>query len=390
MAKKLSKFEQLLSDLCPNGVPFRELDELLDYEQPTKYIVNSTEYSNNFATPVLTAGQSFILGFTNETNDIYEASKEYPSIIFDDFTTSFHWVDFNFKVKSSAMKMLKPKNDLHINFRFIYYAMKCINYVPKDHARHWISQYSKYKIPVPPIEIQNEIVDTLNSFTELEAELEARKKQYNYYRSKILSFDEDSKWKSLGEVMNIVRGASPRPIQSFLTNNADGISWIKIGDVKPGAKYVTHTAQKITKEGAKKSRQLKKGDFILSNSMSFGRPYLLSIEGCIHDGWIAMSDFGKYFTSDFLYHLLRSDIVQKYWKQKASSGTVQNLNIDIVKNTMIPIPSIEKQKVISDLLDKFDSLVNDISIGLPAELSARRSQYEYYRNKLLTFKEYVG
>ncbi len=188
-------------------------------------------------------------------------------------------------------------------------------------------------------------------------------------------------FKALGDVMTIVRGASPRPIRSFLTDDKQGINWIKIGDVDHTAKYVTKAAQMITKKGAAKSRFLKKGDFILSNSMSFGRPYILEIEGCIHDGWVAMSDFEKSFISDFLYYLLRSKIVQKYWQQKASSGTVQNLNADIVRNTQIPIPPLAIQKEIVKILDNFTEL--------EAELEARKKQYEYYRDKLLSFDDGV-
>ena len=119
--------------------------------------------------------------------------------------------------------------------------------------------------------------------------------------------------------------------------------------------------------------------------MSFGRPYILNIDACIHDGWISMSNFEKTFIPDFLYYLLWSSEVQLFWKNKASSGTVQNLNADIVRSTTIPIPPLSEQERIVAILDKFDALVNDISIGLPAELEARRKQYEYYRNKLLTF-----
>ncbi|MFZ3103611.1 MAG: restriction endonuclease subunit S, partial [Smithella sp.] len=191
MTKPMNKIEKLIAELCPEGVEFKELGEVLDYEQPTKYLVQSTEYDDNFATPVLTAGQSFILGYTDETDGIYKASKANPTVIFDDFTTSFHWVDFVFKVKSSAMKMLRPKNTSDVIFKFIYYAMKCINYSSQDHARHWISKYSKFRIPIPPIAIQQEIVKILDTFTaleaELEAELEARKKQYEYYYKKLLT-----------------------------------------------------------------------------------------------------------------------------------------------------------------------------------------------------------
>ncbi len=181
-----------------NGVEveWKTLGEVLDYEQPNKYIVKSTIYNDNHKTPVLTAGKSFILGYTNETEGIYKASKDNPVIIFDDFTTSFHWVDFDFKVKSSAMKILHPKKDAKVIFKFVYYEMRCILYSPQDHARQWISQYSKFKIPIPPLSEQERIVEILDKFDSLvndisiglPAEIEARHKQYEYYRSKLLSF----------------------------------------------------------------------------------------------------------------------------------------------------------------------------------------------------------
>jgi type I restriction enzyme, S subunit len=191
--KKIQSIYELYEELYSNGAKYIPLNDILDYEQPSKYIVNSTEYNNDYSTPVLTAGQSFILGYTNENSGIYQASKSNPVIIFDDFTTSFHWVDFNFKVKSSAIKILKPKLNIDLNFRYVYYSMRCINFIPKEHARHWISQYSKFKIPIPPIELQNEIVKILDTFMELEAELEARKKQYEYYRNRLLTFKEHAK-----------------------------------------------------------------------------------------------------------------------------------------------------------------------------------------------------
>lgn len=180
--------KDMINRLCPNGVKQIKLADCLKYEQPTKYQVSSKDYVEK-GIPVLTAGQTFILGYTNETNGVYQASKEKPVIIFDDFTTSFHWVDFNFKVKSSAMKMLTPFNE-EVNFRYIYYAMKCINYETLEHSRQWISTYSQFEIPLPPLEIQNRIVEVLDKMTELEAELEARKQQYEYYRNKLLTFSE--------------------------------------------------------------------------------------------------------------------------------------------------------------------------------------------------------
>lgn len=173
----------------------------IDYIQPTKFIVNDTKYNDSYDTPVLTAGKTFILGYTNETNGIYNASKESPCIIFDDFTCSMHWVDFSFKVKSSALKILVPKTK-EINFKFLYYLMKKIDYKKSEgtHERHWISKYSQQEIIIPDLERQNQIVEVLDNFLKyttslqegLPAEIEARRLQYEYYRNKLLTFNEVS------------------------------------------------------------------------------------------------------------------------------------------------------------------------------------------------------
>lgn len=250
---------------------------------------------------------------------------------------------------------------------------------------------AKVRIPVPPLQVQMEIVRILDQFSqmeaELEAELEARRRQYDYYAGLLLTSDDEVARVRFGDIATIVRGASPRPIQNFITGAVDGVPWIKIGDVPARGKYITHTAQQITPEGAKKSRRVKSGDFVLSNSMSFGRPYISKIDGCIHDGWLAISEFEDAFLTDYLYHLLRSSPVQDEFARRAGAGTVQNLNAEIVRSVYVPLPPKKTQRRVVELLDQFDALVNDLSVGLPAELAARRKQYEYYRDKLLTFEE---
>lgn len=368
-------------------IEWKKLDSLLDFEQPTPYLVKSTEYDDSFDVPVLTAGQSLLLGYTNETTGIYKASKDNPTIIFDDFTTSFQWIDFDFKVKSSAMKMLRPKKG--VNFRYVYYSMCGINFIPGGHQRHWISKYSQFEIPIPSLSEQNRIVGILDTFTasieNLKEQISQRRKQYEYYRDELLDLEgkEGVEMKMLGDIMQIVRGASPRPIKNYITTRDDGVNWIKIGDVSPNAKYIISTKERITKEGAEKSRHLKSGDFILSNSMSFGRPYILKIDGCIHDGWIAMNDFGNYVLPDYLYEFLNSDFVQKYWKKKANNGgAMTNLNSDIVRYTPIYMPTLSEQSHIVSILDTFEASIQN----LEAQLKQREKQYEYYRNKLLNFE----
>lgn len=253
------------------------------------------------------------------------------------------------------------------------------------------------KIPIPcpdnpkkSLAIQAEIVRVLDAFTamttELTTELNLRQQQYNYYRDQLLSFDEgEVEWKTLGEIAIVQRGSSPRPISKFITDDEEGIPWIKIGDTSPSSKYVSKTSQRITLEGARKSRILDIGDFIISNSMSFGRPYILGIKGAIHDGWASISDFHKTLNSDYLYHYLSSNNVQNYWEGKINSGSVSNLNVNIINSLPVPIPNISKQKKIAAILDKFDTLTSSITDGLPREIELRQQQYEYYRDLLFSF-----
>ena len=141
-----------------------ELGKILEYEQPTKYLVETTNYSNDYNIPVLTAGQTFILGYTNETKNVFPIDR-LPVIIFDDFTTASKFVDFPFKVKSTAMKILNPIDG--INIKYVFYAMQKIKFDNTLHKRYWISQYANIKIPLPEIKKQNKIVEELDSITEI-------------------------------------------------------------------------------------------------------------------------------------------------------------------------------------------------------------------------------
>lgn len=200
----MRRLEQLINELCPDGVEYIEINKITEFEQPTKYIVKSTDYNDEFATPVLTAGQTFILGYTNECEGIYPASKDKPVIIFDDFTGAFKWVDFPFKVKSSAMKIITAKEDITF-LRYVYHIMGHLNFSSNEHKRLWISIYSMFRVPVPPIEVQREIVKILDNFTELIAELTeeltARKQQYEYYRDTLLSFNQEQ----CSQIVNVER-----------------------------------------------------------------------------------------------------------------------------------------------------------------------------------------
>lgn len=160
----------------------------------------------------------------------------------------------------------------------------------------------------------------------------------------------------LGELCLIERGGSPRPIDKYITDDPNGINWIKIGDTTESM-YITQTKEKIIPEGMKKSRYVQKGDFLLSNSMSFGRPYILDIDGCIHDGWLVIRDNNGLFDKRFLYYFLGSPVTYQKFKSMAVGGVVNNLNIDMVKKVLVPVLSMEEQVEIADILDKVTTLI---------------------------------
>lgn len=166
------------------------------------------------------------------------------------------------------------------------------------------------------------------------------------------------KWSKvkLSDVFDIARGGSPRPIDSFITDDPKGINWIMIGDTKSGSKYIASTAKKIKPEGVKKSREVKEGDFLLSNSMSFGRPYILKTSGCIHDGWLVLSPDLDKVNTDFFYHLFSSEILKRIFLANAAGAVVKNLNSEIVRNVEVLLPPLEEQKHIADILDRAESL----------------------------------
>ncbi|MFI3127418.1 restriction endonuclease subunit S [Streptococcus suis] len=377
----MNHIEEMLQDYCPNGVEWKELGEVLDYEQPTKYIVNSKDYNEEYPIPVLTAGQTFILGYTNETEGVYAASKEKPIIIFDDFTTASKWVDFEFKVKSSAMKILTIQNEQvsKVLIRYVWHYLGTITYKPAQHGRQWIGTYSKIKIPIPPLKIQEEIVQILDKFTEyvteltaeLTAELTLRQKQYNYFRDYLLNFDSDSsggannkvyqvEWKTLGDIAKLKNGKDWKSLS--------------VGDVPV---YGSGGAM---------------GEFV--SEYAYNKPtVLIPRKGSISNLFYLEKPF---WNVDTIYYteIDESQLVPRYLyyylttidlESMATNPTRPSLTQAILDKIPIPVPSLPIQQRIVQVLDNFDAVCNDLNIGLPKEIELRQKQYEYFREKLLTF-----
>ena len=365
-------------------VVWKKLDLLLDFEQPTPYLVKSTEYDDSYDVPVLTAGQSLLLGYTNETKGIYQASKENPTIIFDDFTTSFHWIDFAFKVKSSAMKMLRPKEG--VNFRYVYYSMCGINFVPGGHQRHWISKYSQFQIPIPSLSEQNRIVGILDTFTDsienLKQQIAQRRKQYEHYRDKLLDLEgkEGVEMKEIQDICNnICSGGTPS------TSNREyyegNIPWLRTQEVNWNEIFDTDI--KITTEAVEHSSAV----LIPVNCVIVAMYGATAAKTAINK--IALTTNQACCNLDIdsnkaLYKYVFYWFCKEYLNLKSmGEGSQNNINGKKIKTYPIQIPSLQEQQRIVSILDTFEASISN----LEAQLEQRQKQYEYYRNKLLSFEK---
>ena len=373
---EMSYLEKLLDGVEVEWLP---LGEITKYEQPTKYLVKAKDYHDTYTIPVLTAGKTFILGYTNETHGIYQASKA-PVIIFDDFTTANKWVDFDFKAKSSAMKMVTSCDDNKTLLKYVYYWLNTLpsEFAEGDHKRQWISNYSQKKIPIPcpdnpekSLAIQSEIVRILDKFTaltaELTAELTMRKKQYNYYRDKLLSFEEGGvEWKTLGEIVKMRAGQ-----HISARNIVDG----KEGDfvypcfggngIRGYVKEKSHDGEHllIGRQGALCGNvQRMKGQFYATEHAVV----VSAMQG---------------IDIDWAFHMLTTMNLNQYASKSAQPG----LAVGKLQELKLLVPSIERQKYIAKILDKFDTLTSSITEGLPREIELRQKQYEYYRDLLFSF-----
>lgn len=388
----MSKLQDLINELCPDGMKYVNIGSIVNYEQPTKYIVNNTNYDDNFLIPVLTAGQTFILGYTNEQVGVYDASKSNPVIIFDDFTGAFKWVDFQFKVKSSAMKILKANENI-VLLRYVFYIMGFLNYSSDEHKRLWISTYSEFQIPVPSLEIQREIVRILDTFTalsdNLKREKELRIQQYEYYRDKLLTFDDGVEYKTLGEtIVSLNTGLNPRRFFKLNTDNANNY-YVTIRELQNNKIVFSEKTDRMNDAALKlcnNRSNLEAGDVLFSGTGTIGVTALIEKtpeNWNIKEGVYAIKPKRDIINSKFLMYLLCSEDIRKAFLKKAAGGTVKSVPMAELKSVPIPVPPLEEQGRIVNILDKFTALIENID----KEIELRQKQYEYYRDKLLTFKE---
>ncbi len=393
---ELSYLEKLLDGVEVEWLP---LGEITKYEQPTKYLVKAKDYHDTYTIPVLTAGKTFILGYTNETHGIYQASKA-PVIIFDDFTTANKWVDFDFKAKSSAMKMVTSCDDNKTLLKYVYYWLNTLpsEFAEGDHKRQWISNYSQKKIPIPcpdnpekSLAIQSEIVRILDKFTaltaELTAELNMRKKQYNYYRDQLLSFKEgEVEWKTLEEVL--VDKFWIMPATPKFDDNGE-IPYVTSKNIS-GGNIDFERVKHISRDdflSISKNRPILKGDFLISMIGTIGE---IARVKCLDPDFYGQNMYLIRLNEEILHpryflHFFDSPRMKFYFKSVKNNSGQGYLKANNIDGLSIPLPSIDEQQKIAFILDKFDTLTNSITEGLPREIELRQKQYEYYRDLLFSF-----
>lgn len=362
-------------------VEWKTLGEVCDYEQPTAYLVRNTNYSDQYPIPVLTAGKTFILGYTNETTGIYRAS-EHPTILFDDFTTANKWVDFDFKAKSSAMKMLTSKDEKVCLLKYIFYWLNTLpaDSIVGDHSRQWISNYAQKSFPVPPLRVQARIVEILDKFTQLEAqleaelqaELEARRKQYAYYRDRNLNFlqypplNVNIEWRTLGEMAEIGTGSSNRQDEA---ENGVYPFYVRSKNILRSSTYqFDETAIIIPGEGGIGDIfHYAEGKYALHQ-----RAYRIKVNA-----------ENELFPKFLFYYM--TNAFKPFILSRCVGATATSIRKPMLTDFPIPIPPLSEQRRIVDILDRFDTLTNSISEGLTKEIALRRKQYAYYRDALLSF-----
>lgn len=372
-----------------------ELDELLPYEQPQAYIVESTDYSDTYKTPVLTAGKSFILGYTNETNGIFD---KLPVIIFDDFTTATQFVNFKFKVKSSAMKILHINTDLVVP-KYIYYRLQTIHIDHNTHKRYWIQQFSKIKVKIPSIPEQQRIVSRIEElFSSLDNAVDTLRKtkeQLTVYRQAVLkeafdSAEKDCKMLPISEILTKTRkGMTTGPFGTMIKKSdhkASGVPMLGIENIGRG-QFVDGNKIFVTEEKAEelKSFSLKVGDIIISRSGTVGEICAIPerAEGSLlSTNLMRVSLDNDIIRSDYFISLFQSKgIVLDQIKELCKGSTRDFLNQTILKQIVFPVPDIERQAKIVSIIEArmsvCDSIERTVNTALTQAEAMRQSILKY-------------
>ncbi len=343
----------------PQGWKEVELGELLNYEQPTKYIVEDTNYNDNYNTPVLTAGKSFILGHTDETDGIY---NKLPVIIFDDFTTDNKFVNFKFKVKSSAMKLLTPKNK-EIDLKFIFLLMQTIKVNSITHKRYYLSKYRNIKIPLPPPPTQKQIVSILEKAEKLKQKREQADKLMEDYLKSVFNemFLKRKGEFKIKKLVDITKKITDGKHGDCENEENSGYYFISAKDIFKGEVHYENSRQ-IKKEGyleVNKRVNLEIKDVLITNSGTIGKTAIMNnrenVDKTTFQKSVAIiKPNKKLIQSIYLKNFLDTIIINL---MSTSSGSSQkNLLLKDIRNIKIPLPPLALQKKFASIVERVEKL----------------------------------
>lgn len=392
----MSKLKELIDKYCPNGVEYKPLGD-----KDVSIMQRGTSLTKKDATegiyPVISGGKApaFYCNLSNRNGETITVAGSGAGAGYVQYWNEPIFVCDAFSIKGADDVLTKYLYYCLVNMQDKIYATKKGGGVPHVH----ISSIDKFLVPLPPPPVQEEIVKILDRFTEyaaeLQAELQARQEQYEYYRNKLLTFNkiggggtQSVIWIKMSEIGTFIRGK--RFVRTDIVN--DGVPCIHYGDMYTYyGLYATKSKGMLRKELAPRMRYAQKNDVVIvaagenKDDIGIGMAWLGDEPAAVHDAcFIFKSDLYPQYVS----HYLRSKYYHKQIVKYVSEGKICSISAKGLGNTIIPIPSYEEQVRIATLLNKFDELVSDLSQGLPAEIKAVKEQYEYYRNKLLSFPKY--
>jgi type I restriction enzyme S subunit len=385
----MSKLEELMEEYCPNGVEYKTIDNISKVLRGKRLTKNLLIESGDY--PVFHGGLS-PLGYYDESN------REANTTMVINVGASAGTVGFSSVEFWSSDGCYCIEHSPHVISRYLYYALICQEEHIKSRVRYAgiptldAKVVEKLVIPVPPLEVQSEIVRILDNFTELTAELTAeltmRKQQYEYYRDSLLTFGDEVPHLPMGnEKLGIfIRGGSFQK-KDFLE---EGIGCIHYGQIFTYYKtYANETKTFINEELARKCRKAQNGNLIIATTSENDEDVCKAVTWLGNEEIAISSDaciYKHHMNPKYVSYFFQTEQFQSQKRQYITGTKVRRVNADNLAKILIPIPPIEEQERIVDILDKFDTLTNSISEGLPYEIELRKKQYEYYRDKLLTFK----
>jgi len=381
----MSRLDSLIAELCPNGVEYVPLGKIginLDSKRKpvTKGAREVGEYPYYGASGIVDYVSDYIFD-----GDFLLVSEDGANLVARKTPIAFSasgkiWVNNHAHVLQFETYETRRYIEMYLN------SIDLSNYISTA-AQPKLSQTNLNKIPIqlPPFEVQREIVRILDNFMELTAELTARKKQYNYYRDELLTFAEgEVQWKTLAEVsLEFGRGKSRHRPRNDTRLYGGDIPFIQTGDIRNASHIITEFSQTYSDFGLNQSKLWSKGTLCITIAANIAETAILGFDSCFPDSVIGFIADPQKTTSDYVEYLLQSF---KSKLQSKSTGSAQdNINLATFDSLRLPFPPLEEQARIVEILDKFDALTSDLSQGLPAEITARQKQYEYYRDKLLNF-----